>query len=175
MRHLSTLSLEPAAILADLTSEEFLREFSAEVGVTLGRVALSTEGDQQRAVLEWTFSTDRTGIPEMARRFLPDEVRITWDQSWGPLVDGAANGALNVVLKGRPAATVTGSSQLYAGGSGGAAGSSTLTTETRTDADLPFPVASRVERHIDRDLAGWILEVQARVLARRADAMNAGS
>ncbi len=171
MRHLSTLSRTPEAILADLTSEEFLREFSDEIGVILGDVTLSTDGPQQRAVLEWTFSTDRSGIPEMARRFLPDQVRLTWDQAWGPLREGAAEGSLNVVLTGRPAATVTGASRLR---SGDAADTSSLSTETSTEADLPFPVASRVEKLIDRDLAGWILEIQARVLQRRAETSTPG-
>jgi Protein of unknown function (DUF2505) len=169
MRHLSTLSLAPEAILVDLTSEAFLREFSEEVGVTVGSLELSEQGARQRARLEWTFTTDRAGIPELARRFLPDRVSLTWDQIWGPVVSGAASGDLTVLLKGRPAATVTGRSVLSPGGSPTGNGS-TLTTETRTEADLPFPVASRVERLIDRDLAGWILSVQTRVLARRADA-----
>ena len=46
-------------------------------------------------------------------------------------------------------------------------GGSTLATSTSTKASLPFPLAGKVQSMIDKDLVGWILSVQARVLARR--------
>lgn len=163
MDHVSNLTLAPERTLAELTDETFLRDFAAEVGVDLLDLRLSADGDQQAASMTWSFRTDKAGIPELARRFLPAEVQLTWGQSWGPLVADSATGRLSVELLGRPSATSTGACRV-APRSGG----TTLTTTTSTKAALPFPVAGRVEGLIDRDLVGWILVVQARVLQRRA-------
>lgn len=161
MEHVSTLPVPAPTTLAALTSEEFLRAFAAEVGVEVRDLACREAGQRAEASMDWWFETERNGIPELAKRFLPARVHLRWDQSWGPLADGRATGRLEVRLLGRPSATSTGDCLLTAADPG-----STLRTSTSTRADLPFPVAGRVESLIDRDLVGWILRVQARVLAR---------
>jgi hypothetical protein len=162
MEHVTELTVPAMTAWADLTHEAFLREFSEEVGVELGELTTSSSGDASLARMDWSFRTDRSGIPELARQFLPSEVHLRWNQRWDPLVDGQARGSLSVELLGRPSATSTGTCQLRDESAG-----STLTTSTRTKADLPFPVAGPLESRIDKDLVGWILSVQARVLLRR--------
>jgi Protein of unknown function (DUF2505) len=163
MDHLLRLTRDPASILAEVTSEDFLTDFSNEVGVTLSDLSVSESGDQSLASMRWRFSTAVAGVPELARHFLPSEVELTWNQSWLPL-DGKdrAQGNLKVRLERRPSATATGACSLVPDGGG-----STMKVRTKTDAQLPFPIAGRVETLIDRDLIGWIFEVQTRVLERR--------
>lgn len=163
MDHLSTLPIPVAATWAELTAEPFLRDFAAEVGVEVLALERAERDGRSVAAMEWTFPTDRPGIPELARRFLPADVHLRWDQEWGPVTGDQAAGTLTVVLRGRPSATTAGRAQLSASSAGCA-----LRTSTTTKADLPFPVAGRVESLIDRELVGWILSVQARVLIRRA-------
>jgi hypothetical protein len=163
MDHVSNLPIPPAAAWAELTSEPFLRAFAEEVGVDVHDLTCTQDGGRESATMEWSFETDRPGIPELAKRFLPDDVHLTWSQWWDPLDSDAASGQIHVVLKGRPSATSTGVCQLV-----GADAGSSLTTSTRVKADLPFPVAGRVESLIDKELIGWIISVQARVLLRRS-------
>lgn len=162
MDHRTNLDMPPARTLAELTGESFLRAFAEEVGVHVNDLTTGEAAGQATAAMDWSFETDRPGIPELAKRFLPSDVHLRWNQAWGPLADGRATGRLEVVLEGRPSATSTGECLLVAAGPG-----TTLTTSTSTKADLPFPVAGRVESLIDRELVGWILSVQARVLVRR--------
>ena len=111
----------------------------------------------------WSFDTDRPGIPAVARKLLPGDVRLRWSQWWGPLASDRATGRLEVVLMGTPSATSTGQCELLGTDSG-----ATLSTNTTTKAKLPWGVAGPVEGRIDKDLVGWILSVQARVLERRS-------
>jgi hypothetical protein len=163
MDHVSNLPIPADATWAELTAEPFLRAFAEEVGVEVLSLDCSDRGQAHDATMEWVFPTDRPGIPELARRFLPAQVHLSWQQSWGPLAGERADGRLEVQLRGRPAATATGRSALV-----GAAAGCSLRTSTTTKADLPFPLAGRVESIIDREVVGWILQVQARVLVRRA-------
>ena len=163
MDHVSNLALPASTTWAELTGESFLRAFAAEVGVDVRELTCAADGDHAVASMDWTFETDRPGIPELAKRFLPADVHLRWNQSWGPLAGDRAAGRLEVLLLGRPSATSTGQCELLAADEG-----STLRTSTSTKADLPFPVAGRVESLIDKELVGWILTVQARVLQRRA-------
>jgi hypothetical protein len=161
--HSFDLTIPPTAVLSDLPSEEFLQAFSAEVGVEVDDLTCATDGDQTTAQMAWRFSTSKAGIPELARRMLPGEVRLSWSQGWGPLADdGSAHGTLEVHLLGKPQATSLGTARLLP-----AQGGSRLVTSTSTKAALPFPVAGKVQSMIDKDLVGWILSVQARVLTRR--------
>lgn len=162
MEHQTALPVPAQTTLAELTSEDFLRAFAAEVGVEVRDLARRDVGDRSEAAMDWWFETERKGIPELAKRLLPARVHLRWDQSWGPLDSGQASGRLGVRLLGRPSAMSTGDCLLT-----DAAPGSLLRTSTTTKADLPFPVAGRVESLIDRELVGWILSVQARVLARR--------
>lgn len=162
VEHSFDLTIAPAAVLADLTSEDFLHDFATEVGVEVDELTSAADGDRARSTMQWRFSTSKPGIPELAKRMLPGEVRLSWVQDWGPLADGGATGTLEVQLLGTPRATSLGSAQLLPAGSG-----CTLATSTTTKASLPFPVAGKVQSMIDKDLVGWILSVQARVLTRR--------
>lgn len=163
MDHVLRLTGDPAEVLAELVDEDFLQAFSDEVGVRLSDLAVGDAGSASTAHMRWAFSTAVAGVPEIARHFLPKEVELTWDQSYGQLgADNTATGNLKVRLERRPSATVLGACTLEPNGEG-----STLTIRTKTDAELPFPIAGRVEGLIDKDLIGWIVEVQGRVLERR--------
>lgn len=160
--HTFDLTAAPATVLADLTSEDFLRAFAAEVGVEIDSLSCDSGLDPATAQMDWRFSTQKPGIPTLARKMLPQEVRLNWAQQWGPVTDGRAKGDLEVQLLGKPQATSTGHALLLPGPDG-----SRLTTTTSTKAALPFPIAGRVQSMIDKDLVGWILSVQARVINRR--------
>ena len=162
MDHVTDLNVPAATAWADLTDETFLREFSKEVGVDVNELAAGLEGERAVATMDWSFRTDRSGIPDLARQFLPDEVHLRWNQEWAPLAGDRADGRLVVELLGRPSATSSGTCLLVSAEQG-----STLRTSTKTKADLPFLVAGPLESRIDKDLVGWILSVQARVLVRR--------
>jgi len=162
MDHAFDLTGAPETIHAELISQDFLLAFAAEVGVEVDSLTFDGSGDPAVATMLWRFSTARPGIPELAKRLLPDEVRLSWAQGWAPLVGGEASGTLEVTLLGRPRASSQGKSLLRAKGAG-----ATLSTSTATKASLPFPLAGKVESMVDRDLVGWILSVQARVLAGR--------
>jgi hypothetical protein len=161
--HVSNLTIPPSTTWAELTGEPFLRAFAEEVGVTLEELAVGAEGERAVARMEWSFDPDIPGVPELAKRFLPARVQLGWEQSWAPLGhDERADGRLDVVLQGRPGATAIGDCSLVPTSDG-----STLRTTTRTSTELPFPLAGRIESLIDKELIGWILTVQARVLLRR--------
>lgn len=162
MDHVENLTVPTAIAWEELTTEPFLLAFAEEVGVTVSNLELSRADETATASMDWSFETDRPGIPDLAKRFLPAEVHLRWTQTWQPLDDARADGGLEVLLIGRPSATTTATSLLLPVDAG-----STLTTTTRTKADLPFPLAGRVESMIDKDLVGWILSVQARVMQRR--------
>lgn len=162
MEHVANLTLPATRTWSELTSEPFLLDFAHEVGVDVHDLQCTTDGPRALASMDWTFETDRPGIPALARKFLPTDVRLRWSQEWSPLTDGSATGRLDVELHGRPSATSTGDCLLVADGSG-----STLSTATNTQADLPFPVRKTTEKLIDSELVGWILSVQERVLVRR--------
>ena len=163
MQHQTNLSLNAAAALAELADEAFLRAFSTEVGVEVRELTTATQDGEEVASMLWSFDTDRPGIPTVARKLLPGDVKLRWSQWWGPLEADRAVGRLEVVLMGTPSATATGQCQLAAAGPG-----SVLTTNTTTKAKLPWGVAGPIEARIDKDLVGWIISVQARVLERRS-------
>jgi hypothetical protein len=163
MEHVSNLPLAPAAAWAELTSEDFLRAFADEVGVHVGDLSCESADGRESATMHWSFETDRPGIPDLAKKFLPDNVHLTWSQWWDPLAEDEASGRIDVVLKGRPSARAVGICGLAP-----VVGGSRLTTSTTTKADLPFPIAGTVESRVDKDLIGWIISVQARVLLRRS-------
>ncbi len=169
MEHRFELSIPADVVLADLTSEDFLRAFSKEVGVDVGTLTCSgatgdgaSDDGRARATMQWSFPTDRPGIPDLARKLLPERVELNWAQQWGPMEGDTAQGTLEANLTGRPTAVSHGTCQLTVAGTGSA-----LITHTTTKASLPFPVRKTVESTIDRELVGWILSVQARVLTRR--------
>jgi hypothetical protein len=162
VEHSFDLTVAPSIVHADLISEDFLRAFATEVGVEVDSLTCDASGARAVATMEWRFSTSKPGIPDLAQKLLPGEVRLSWAQEWGPLADEGADGTLEVHLLGSPRATSMGTSQLLVGDGG-----STLATSTSTKASLPFPLAGKVQSMIDKDLVGWILSVQARVLARR--------
>ncbi len=162
VEHSFDLAIDPDVVLSELTSEEFLLAFADEVGVEVDELVVGTSGDDEVAKMLWQFSTDKDGIPSLAKKMLPGEVRLSWAQSWGARTDGVAAGTLEVNLLGNPKAVSNGTATLTAAGDG-----CTLATSTTTKASLPFPIAGKVQSMIDKDLVGWILSVQARVLTRR--------
>lgn len=162
VEHSFDLTIPAPTVHSDLISEDFLHAFATEVGVEVDSLTCDTTGERAVATMQWRFSTAKPGIPELAQKLLPDQVRLSWAQEWGPLTDDGAEGSLEVHLLGSPKATSLGTSRLIVASDG-----STLATSTSTKASLPFPLAGKVQSMIDKDLVGWILSVQARVLARR--------
>ncbi len=162
MDHSFDLTIPPATVHADLISEDFLNAFATEVGVEVDSLTCDSSGARAVAEMQWRFSTSKPGIPELAQKLLPGEVRLSWAQEWGPLTAQGSEGTLEVHLLGSPKAVSTGTAQLLVVDAG-----STLVTSTSTKASLPFPLAGKVQSMIDKDLVGWILSVQARVLTRR--------
>jgi len=163
MEHTSTfLGVTPDAVFAEFVNADFLVAFSEEVGVVSGELSESTAAGVVTSAMPWTFPTDRPGIPSLARKFLPGEVRLDWEQRWGPLREPPVPGAMTVELHGTPRATVEASAQLLQQGD-----TTVYKVVSRTRTSLKWPLAGTVESSIDKDLVGWILQVQARVLRRR--------
>ncbi len=162
MEHSFNLSINAETVLEELSSADFLNAFATEVGVEVDELVCATDGDHATASMLWRFSTAKPGIPALAQKMLPGEVRLSWAQGWSPMGGDAATGTLEVRLLGTPKATSTGSARLIRSGPG-----CVLATSTDTKASLPFPIAGKVQSMIDKDLVGWILSVQARVLVRR--------
>lgn len=162
MKHSASIPASSTAVFEQLVSEPFLIAFGEEVGVITRSTELSAEGDSQRAVLVWSFSMDKPGIPSLARRFLSDQVVLTWDQTWTPVGEDGYDGELVVTLDGKPGATSEGKCTLRPSGV-----SAVLVTDTTTQTSLPRVVSKGVEGIIDKELVGWILQVQIRVLNRR--------
>ena len=146
----------------EFCSEDFLVAFATEVGVEVETVALRHEEHRTLADMPWSFPTDREGIPSLARKFLPKEVRLDWRQEWGPAVGDVAEGRIHVELHGSPSASITGDAHLRASGD-----SVVYTVNTAIKTSLPRLMKKAVEPTIDKDLVGWILQVQSRVLRRR--------
>lgn len=164
MQHHEEIAGATASQIHDqVTSKEFLVAFGDELGVTTNSIELSEPDGARRAVLEWSFSTQKPGIPSMARKFLSDEVNLTWEQTWH---DGDADyaGELLVTLAGKPSAQSKGTCEIT-----GSANGATLVTDTSTRTSLPRMVSMGIESTIDKELVGWIISVQARVLRRRLD------
>ena len=162
MRHTSKLlGVAPAVVRAEFTSREFLLAFSEEVGVTSGELTMA-DGDAHSADMPWTFPTNRPGIPSLAQKMLPAEVRLDWHQEWGPQSASPVTGTIRVDLHGSPSATVTATTSLAQTGS-----DTVYAVDTRTKTSLRWPVAGTVETTIDKELVGWILQVQSRVARRR--------
>lgn len=145
-----------------LVDKEFLAAFADEVGVHTNAATLTHNAGVDHAVLVWSFSMDKPGIPSLARKFLSDQVTLTWDQTWQPVSGEGCDGQLLVTLDGKPGATSHGRCQVRAQGD-----SAVLMTDTSTRTSLPRLVAGGIEATIDKELVGWILQVQARVLRRR--------
>ncbi len=163
MEHTSTfVGAAPDAVFAEFISPDFLRAFSEEVGVISGDLETGSTDGAEVAFMPWSFPTDRPGIPSLARKMLPAEVRLDWQQRWGPLQQPPIPGTMTVALHGSPSANVEAKAQLSADG-----GNTVYRVNTKTKTSLKWPVAGTVEGTIDKELVGWILSVQARVLRRR--------
>jgi len=154
----------PEVVFDEFTSPDFLRAFSEEVGVMIGEIEVGETDSVLSAMLPWNFPTNRPGIPSLAQKMLPAEVNLDWQQRWGPRQAPPIPGSMTVLLHGKPSATVQASASLDASGE-----DTVYRVDTTTKTSLKWPVAGTVESTIDRELVGWILQVQARVLRRRLD------
>jgi hypothetical protein len=163
MEHTSTfIGIAPEAVLAEFVDPEFLIAFSTEVGVTSGDLEQSSADGVESAAMPWRFPTDRPGIPSLAKKFLPDEVHLDWSQQWGPVSNPPIPGAIHVALHGSPSADVDAKTDLIHRGE-----DTVYRVRSKTRTSLRWPLAGTVESSIDKELVGWILQVQARVLRRR--------
>jgi hypothetical protein len=152
----------PELVYREYISSDFLLAFSTEVGVNSGELALGASNGQETADMPWSFPTNRPGIPSLAQKLLPGEVHLDWHQQWGPVAEGLIPGAIQVELHGTPSAKVQATARLIADGDG-----TKYVVLSTTKTGLRWPVAGKVESTIDKELVGWILQVQARVLRRR--------
>lgn len=160
MEHRATIESTTVEAVQQLLSEHaFLEAFAKEVGVTAGEIDIDEEAEVVKAQMPWQFRTDRAGIPSLAQRFLPQEVKLLWRQEWK---QAAPHGDIRVELEGRPAAICTGQANLTQNGEDV---DYVVITETKTSG-VPWPLGGRVESMINKDLVGWILSVQARVANR---------
>jgi hypothetical protein len=163
MEHTSTfLGIAPEAVLAEFVDPDFLLAFSTEVGVTSGELDLGSAEGVESAAMPWRFPTDRPGIPSLARKFLPEEVQLDWSQQWGPVSSPPIPGTIRVALYGSPSADVDAKADLMSKGE-----DTVYRVRSKTKTSLRWPLAGTVESSIDKELVGWILQVQARVLRRR--------
>lgn len=160
MEHRAVIESTTVEAVQKLLSEHaFLEAFAKEVGVDTGKIDISKESDAVEAQMPWAFRTDKAGIPSLAQKFLPKEVHLTWWQEWK---DTEPSGSIRVELDGTPAATCTGDARLSQNGDDV---EYVVTTETKTHG-VPWPLNGKIESMINKDLVGWILEVQARVANR---------
>jgi hypothetical protein len=171
MDHTTDLRQVPIeTVHREFVSEDFLRAFATEVGVVVEGIDLQEKDGLTIARMPWSFPTDRPGIPTLARKLLPGEVRLDWQQQWGSVAQGRADGSVQVELHGTPSAQVRGTSSLRTDGTG-----TRYEVATTTKTAVPWPLGSTVEKTIDKELVGWILQVQVRVLLQRTGAAGAGA
>lgn len=171
MEHTADLRQVPIeTVHREFVSEDFLRAFATEVGVVVEHIDLEERDGLTIARMPWSFPTDRPGIPTLARKLLPGEVRLDWQQQWGAVAQGRADGSVNVELHGKPGAQVVGTAALRTDSSG-----TRYEVVTTTKTAVPWPLGSTVEKTIDKELVGWILQVQVRVLLRRSGAASPGA
>lgn len=160
MEHRATIESTTVEAVQQLLSQHaFLEAFAKEVGVNAGQIDIDEEADAVKAQMPWAFRTDRAGIPSLAQKFLPREVKLLWWQEWK---NSVPSGAIRVELEGRPAATCTGQAKLTQNGQDV---DYVVVTDTKTSG-VPWPLGDKIESMINKDLVGWILSVQARVANR---------
>lgn len=163
MEHTSTFAGVAAEdVAAQLADRDFLLAFGAEVGVTSGDVEQSERAGVLAAAMPWKFATDRDGIPVLAKKFLPGQVELDWSQEWGPVDEAPIPGTIHVTLHGTPSAEVTARAELRQDGA-----DTVYRVRSKTRTSLPWPMGSTIEGTVDKELVGWILQVQSRVLRRR--------
>ena len=99
MDHSFDLTIAPSTVHADLITEDFLRAFATEVGVEVDSLTCDASGERAVATMEWRFSTSKPGIPDLAQKLLPGEVRLSWAQEWGSLGEAGAEVFCAAVLE----------------------------------------------------------------------------
>lgn len=162
MEHRAVIESTTVEAVQELLSQHaFLEAFAKEVGVTTGDIDITEESDGVEAQMPWEFRTDKAGIPSLAQKFLPQEVKLTWWQQWST---DEPTGSVRVDLEGKPAATCTGQARLTQSGDDV---EYVVITETKTSG-VPWPLNGKVESMINKDLVGWIISVQARVANRES-------
>ncbi len=166
-RHVISPATTPA-VFAALTSADYLRAFSAALGVELGDLTLGTSGPWHQATMSWLLPTGELAIPAPVRPFLSDPVTLTWRQDWRTTqAFTTANatghpthqGQLEVVLQGRPGASTEGFVELRPDGPG-----VLIVSQLTTRVQLMKMLAAPIEAAIETQLVEWILSVQTRVL-----------
>lgn len=160
MEHRTVIESTTVEAVQELLSRHaFLEAFAKEVGVQTDGIDITEADSAVQAQMPWEFRTDRAGIPSLAQKFLPQQVRLTWWQEWRT---DQPTGDIRVDLEGKPAAICTGTASLRQNGDDV---EYTVITETKTSG-VPWPLNGKVESMINKDLVGWILSVQARVANR---------
>ncbi|MGY1815298.1 DUF2505 domain-containing protein [Blastococcus sp. SYSU D00820] len=150
---------DPAALLAVLTDEAFLREVAAALGTRVEEVAVDEAGDEVVTTVRMVAST--AGIPAVFARFVGGEVGVVDRRTWRPDGDGGRHGELEVGARifGRTA-RLSGVRTLTAADGG------TLVT-TSADAHVDAPLVGRQAEAAVRELAQVVLRREEEVLRRR--------
>lgn len=162
-----------SAVFAALTDADYLRAFSAELGVELTDLTLGTSGPWRQATMSWLLSTGELAVPSPVRPFLSDPIALTWRQGWrlNPAFTAEHSighpthqGELEVVLEGKPGASTEGFSELRPDGPG-----VLILSQLKTRVQLMKMLAAPIEAAIETQLVEWILSVQTRVLRNFLD------
>lgn len=151
-------------VVGILTSDRFVRDFAAEIPVTLIDSEVTHLDDGIEHQMRCEFATEGFDLPSAIKRFLPDIVRLDWKQTWSHPADDRADAVLHIRTHGRPSAEVTGTAAL-------AHQFETLhySFTGRTHVDVPF-AGKKLGTLVDENLIVAILDDQVTVLRRHLGA-----
>lgn len=152
--HDALLSIDPATVLATLTTESFVREALAELNADVREV--SVDGTRTTA----RYSVPTQGIPQAFAKFVGDRVEVTDVRTWTADGDGAT-GTVEVTTKlfGRDV-RLDGQRRLEPTADG-----TRITSNGHSSVDAPI-VGRQAEKGVD-ELAVVVLRREAEALERR--------
>ena len=143
-----------------MMTDEFAHAFAEAIPVELLEVDLAEESTGTwRRVMECHFNTSGLDMPSLARAFLPNEVSLTWDETWTVQSDDSASSELHVTIAGSPSAHTRGHVVLSSD-----SGRIGYRYKGQTTVDVPF-VGGRLGGLVDDHLVGGILDDLLDVLA----------
>lgn len=142
-----------------LVSEPFAAAFAAAIPVDLISVDVrQPRDDEWHQVMRCAFTTTAVDVPSVARKFLPDVLHLSWEQTWTLHDAEAATATLRVVTDSSPSAKTTGEARLT-----GTADELGYTFTGRTKVSVPF-IGGTLADLIDDNLIGGLLNDQLDVL-----------
>jgi len=148
------------SVVAVLVSERFVRDFAAEIPVTLLDSRVTTVADGTEHVMVCEFSTHEFDLPRAIRRVLPSIVRLDWIQTWTRVDETSGDGLLRVQTHGTPSAHTKGTTHLA-----NESGEMRYRFDGHVIVDVPL-LGNRFGRLIEENLVDAILDDQLKVLRR---------